>query len=205
MPPNQTERPTRGRPRKAGAEERILEAALEEYGERGWAGFTMDAVARRAGVGKSTVYLRWSNKDDLLTEAVTRRSNDIEAVDTGTLRGDLEALADNLFRFYLDPGGWATLRITVDAAGSPEPLGRFTEVVVEQHRIATDTLVRRAIGRGEAPADFPATTMIECLYGAITMQTLGLTGEGRRLSDEEIDERVRPVVTFVLAGAGLLP
>src|SRR5436189_212407 len=55
-----SEEPTRrgrGRPRSPGAEEKILHAALEEYTEHGWAGFTMDGVARRAGFGKSTLYL----------------------------------------------------------------------------------------------------------------------------------------------------
>src|SRR5262245_3701852 len=92
----------RGRPRTPGAEKRITDAALEEYGEHGWAGFTMDGVARRAGVGKSTVYLRWQDKDSLLTDAVGTESGWLGAVDTGSLRGDLEALATNLFEHFRD-------------------------------------------------------------------------------------------------------
>src|SRR3954451_13068508 len=103
MTPGEEPRRGRGRPRTPGAEDKILTAALEEYGERGWAGFTMDAVARRAGVGKSTVYLRWRDKDSLLTDAVGTHSIGIEDVDTGSFRGDLEQLAGNLFRHYLDP------------------------------------------------------------------------------------------------------
>ena len=199
---SRTPRPRRGRPRKEGAEEQILEAALEEYAEHGWAGFTMDAVARRAGVGKSTVYLRWRDKDSLLTAAVTARSGYIEAVDTGAFRTDLEALAGNLFRFFLDPVGWASLRISVDAAGSPSPLGRFSEAVTGQHWQAAATIVQRAIERRQAPADVPGQTLVECLYGAITMQALSLSGDDRSLNDDQIRERVRPVVDFVLAGAG---
>lgn len=192
---------TRGRPRTPGAEDRVFDAALEEYGERGWAGFTMDAVARRAGVGKSTVYLRWRDKDSLLTDAVAARSGTIEAVDTGSFRGDLEALAANLFRYYLDPPGWATLRMLVDAAGAPEPLGRFTDTVTEQHRDAAAGIVCRAVERGEASPDIPVMPLVECLYGAVTVQTLGLAGVGRELDDAAIEERVRTLVAFVLAGA----
>lgn len=199
---SRTPRPRRGRPRKEGAEEQILEAALEEYAEHGWAGFTMDAVARRAGVGKSTVYLRWRDKDSLLTAAVTARSGYIEAVDTGTFRTDLEALAGNLFRFFLDPVGWASLRISVDAAGSPSPLGRFSEAVTGQHWQAAATIVQRAVERGQAPPGLPGQTLVECLYGAVTMQALALSGADRNLSDDQIMERVRPVVDFVLACAG---
>src|SRR4051794_41814148 len=73
----------RGRPRTPGADKRIIDAALEEYGEHGWSGFTMDGVARRAGVGKSTVYLRWQDKDSLLSEAVSTRSGELGGGGTG--------------------------------------------------------------------------------------------------------------------------
>lgn len=197
-----TPKPRRGRPRKEGVGEQILEAALEEYAEHGWAGFTMDAVARRAGVGKSTVYLRWRDKDSLLTAAVSARSGFIEAVDTGSFRTDLEALAANLFRFYIDPAGWASLRILIDAAGSPSALGQFSEAVIGQHSQAAATIVERAIERLQAPPDVPRQTLAQCLYGAVTMQALTLSGDDRNLSDDQIMERVCPVVAFVLAGVG---
>lgn len=200
--PEPAARKTRGRPRKADAEERIFGAALEEYGERGWAGFTMDAVARRAGVGKSTVYLRWQDKDSLLTAAVGDRSGVIEDVDTGSFRGDLEGLASNLFRYLLDPVGWATLRISVDAAGSPEPLGRFTDAVTELHHRGASVIFARAAARGDLAPEVPQQALVDCLYGAVLMQTLGLSGERRRLSDEDVAERVRVLVDFVLCGAG---
>jgi AcrR family transcriptional regulator len=199
--PDPQVRRTRGRPRTPGAEERILDAALEEYGERGWSGFTMDAVARRAGCGKSTVYLRWKDKDSLLTDAVRMRTLGIDDVDTGSFRGDLEALAANLFHHYLDPAGWATLRITVDSAGSSTPLGEFAEVVRDLHKEGLDAIAQRAIARGEVLEDFPQAALVECIYGAVTIQTLTLTGASRHLTDEEIGERARTLVDFVLHGA----
>jgi AcrR family transcriptional regulator len=198
--PEQAEpvRRPRGRPRNPGAEARILDAALEEYGERGWAGFTMDAVARRAGVGKSTVYLRWQDKDSLLIDAVDARSGGIEDVDTGSFRGDLIELSANLFRHYLDPAGWATLRLAVDAAASPSALGTFSARVADQHTAAVLAIVGRAVDRGEAPADLPAASLIYCLYGAVTMQTLTLAGRDRQLPDDEIQQRVTDLVDFLL-------
>lgn len=196
-------RRTRGRPRQEGAEERIFEAALEEYGARGWSGFTMDAVARRAGVGKSTIYLRWQDKSSLLTDAVRARSGTIATVDTGTFRGDLERLAGNLYRYYLDPAGWATLRMTVDAAGASEPLGGFTDAVADLHRSVGQRIIDRAVERGDAPAEFPASPFIACLYGGVTIRVLTLSGEGRKPTEEDIDAWVARLVTFVLAGAGI--
>ena len=58
-----TDRPaTRGRPADPDIEQRVLAAALTVYGEVGWAGFTLDRVARRAPVGKAALYRRWPSK-----------------------------------------------------------------------------------------------------------------------------------------------
>ena len=47
----------------------MVAAALAVYAEAGWSGFSFDAVARRAGVGKAPLYLRWASKEDLLLAA----------------------------------------------------------------------------------------------------------------------------------------
>ena len=78
----------RGRPRDPQLEERALEATLAVFGERGWVGLTIDEVAARALVGKSSIYLRWKDKETLLAAALrdiqrrstasrSRRSSDI--------------------------------------------------------------------------------------------------------------------------------
>ncbi|MDF1604974.1 TetR/AcrR family transcriptional regulator [Nocardioides sp. YIM 152315] len=190
----------RGRPRIPGAENMILAAALAEYGEHGWAGFTMDAVARRAGVGKSTVYLRWSDKDALLTEAVTDRGMELTAVDTGTLEGDLTQLATNLLRHFHGPSGWATLRVTFDTASAPERLGNFAEAVSEVHGRQVEQICRRAIERGEMVDDFPVGVVTEAIYGAAMVNALSERLEGRHDSDADLETRARYVAAAVLRG-----
>jgi AcrR family transcriptional regulator len=193
-------RRSRGRPRTPGAEQRIIDAALEEYGEHGWAGFTMDGVARRAGVGKSTVYLRWQDKDALLTDAVSTASGDLGAVDTGSLRGDLHALAINLFRHYRDPAGWAALRVVVDTAGSPQRLGGFVEAVTDVQAGFMGQIVARAVERGELSDDHHGPVIGQCVYGSVLAQNLTLRLDGRSLDDGEIDERASALVSLVLEG-----
>ena len=195
-------RPTtrRGRPRTPGAEDRLFQAALQEYGERGWSGFTMDAVARRAGVGKSTIYLRWRDKDALLADAVEARRPNAEPTDTGSLRGDLELLSVNLFHFYLEPEGWATLRVAVDAASYPEPLGRFADVVADVHREAMAVVTARAATRGEGASEADFTQLSLALHGAITVQVLNLRSQHRPVADEEIAGRATALVSFLLRG-----
>jgi AcrR family transcriptional regulator len=190
----------RGRPRSPGAEQRIIDAALEEYGQQGWSGFTMDGVARRAGVGKSTVYLRWQDKDSLLTAAVHSSSHALGMVDTGSMRGDLEELAANMMRHFREPAGWATLRITIDTAGATQRLGTFAEEVTDQFREFADRIVRRAIERGEVPADLDSRLIADCVYGPVVIQSLAARLERRTLEDPEVEERVAEIVDVVLHG-----
>jgi AcrR family transcriptional regulator len=76
-----------GRPRDPDVDRRVADAAIALFGEAGWAGFSVEAVAKRACVGKASIYLRWPTKDALLVEALRRRVGTIAEVDTGSLRG----------------------------------------------------------------------------------------------------------------------
>ena len=60
----------RGRPRREGADEEILNVALEMLREKGYRDLTVDAVAERAGVAKTTVYRRWPSKGALIAAAL---------------------------------------------------------------------------------------------------------------------------------------
>lgn len=94
---------TSARPRVEGEREgQILDATLDLLMHVGYDRLTMDAVAARARASKATLYRRWSAKHSLVVDALMRskRSPDIEDVDTGTLRGDLLAT-------YCGPGGFA--------------------------------------------------------------------------------------------------
>ena len=176
-----------------------MDAALVEYAEHGRAGFTLNGSARRAGVGKSSIYRRWSDKDALLASAISARSEDLEDVDTGALRTDLETLAGNLLRYWLDPVGWVTIRIAVDAVGGDQPAAPHFEEVSQSHRRAANRIVERAVERGELPADVTVALVVQAIYGILLMQVLTQRGPGTVLSDAEVAEQVGPVVDFVLA------
>lgn len=197
--PEPVRRP-RGRPRAPGVEDKILHAALDEYTEHGWAGFTMDAVARRAGVGKSTIYLRWHDKDALLSEAVRIRAETMDAGDTGSLEGDLTALATSVFDTSTSPEGWANFRVVMDAASATERLGHFTEEVGTIHRDLITTIVERAVARGETPRPADPTMITDLIYGAAVFFALGRRLEHREPTPEETRARVGEVVSVVLDG-----
>ena len=63
----------RGRPRRAGVEEAALSAAVELIAERGYAGTTIDGIAQRCGLAKTTLYRRWSSKAELAVAALAAR------------------------------------------------------------------------------------------------------------------------------------
>ena len=102
---------TPGRPRDPEVDRRIAQAALDLFAEAGWAGFAMEAVARRAGVGKASLYLRWNTKEALLANAVTWRLAWVADVDTGTLHGDLVELATQILDIYVGDTGRVALRL----------------------------------------------------------------------------------------------
>src|SRR2546421_3031759 len=72
----------------------VLAATLDDLVEHGYAQLSLDGVARRAGVHKTTVYRRWGSKEALVLELMRERAaQEVPIPDTGTLRGDLVELA----------------------------------------------------------------------------------------------------------------
>jgi len=185
-----------GRPRNPLTEQRLLDAAIDEYLERGAAGFTMDGVARRAGVGKSTVYLRWPDRDQLLIESVLARSGRIEDVDTGSLHGDMVQLTSNLLRFLLDPVGYATFRIAVDAVANTA-YRQVSEELARRHKAAADRVFERAQARGELGEHAQIGPLVECLYGTVVMKVLAHGFDNSLMTDEAVEASSRTIVDML--------
>lgn len=82
-----------GRPRDVHLDRELISAAQHLLAEVGYDKLSMEAVAARTGSGKTTVYRRWKTKADLVVDAIRALEWAAEAPDTGSLRGDLIALA----------------------------------------------------------------------------------------------------------------
>src|ERR1700761_1847970 len=76
--------------------DRVLTSAFELLGESGVGGFSVDEVARRSGVAKTTIYRHWPTREALVIDACSRISDEQEVPDTGTLEGDLAAILTNI-------------------------------------------------------------------------------------------------------------
>lgn len=197
-----TRTPIRGRPRDPEVSRRILAAALTEYSRYGWSAFTMDGVAREAGVGKAALYRRWSGKEELLLEALEMQAGEVPLVEvTGNLRADLATLSVSLLRHFLDPVGWATLRAAVDSAADDPPLSDFHGRIVVAHRQAAAVLFDGYVESGELSRCIGSDVMAEQLFGAVLMHVLALTPDRRQDARDNAAGHVDPIVRLFLAGA----
>jgi AcrR family transcriptional regulator len=78
-----------GRPRSTAAHKAILNATLELFADEGFDAMSIEAIAARAGVGKTTIYRRWDSKEDLMLDAARSLRAEFPLVDTGNLRDDM--------------------------------------------------------------------------------------------------------------------
>ena len=172
-----------------------LEATIEVLTESGYAALTLDAVARRAGVHKTTLYRRWRTREALVLDAMLALAGErIPITDTGSLRSDLTALATAAAATAGTPQGQAVVRAVV-AAGAHDPALADASHRFWTERLALDgEIVERAIARGEVPAGTDPRTVIEAVLGPIYF---------RLLVTAEPPERafIERVVAMVAAGA----
>jgi len=185
----------RGRPRSAEADRAILNAAVDLLAERGLAAMSIEEVAARAGVGKATIYRRWSSKGLLALDAfVTSFQEQQPLPDTGTLRGDLIAALTAWVRAVTGTSMGAMLTgLIAEAQHDPSLRAAWRERVLEplrsQHRIMLD----RAIARGEIPATVDQEAVLDLFFGAaqhrLLLDHLPLT-----------DDFIRQVVDVILNG-----
>ncbi|MEV6911339.1 TetR/AcrR family transcriptional regulator [Amycolatopsis sp. NPDC051071] len=140
----------RGRPREEGIDDAVREAVRALLAETGYQRCTIDAVAARAGVGKAAVYRRWRSKAELVFAAVIH-SVDLEPPeDTGTLRGDVEAVLGAI-ESSLDgvEVKSALPSLLADIRSDPALETRFAELFLGRELGYLVEMLDRAVARGE--------------------------------------------------------
>lgn len=188
--------PKRVTTRRRGAElERaILDAAVAELTENGYAGLTMDAVARRAGTNKNAVYRRWPHRAALGVAAYRRLAvARLEAPDTGTLRGDVLALLRRVNQDVGSPRG-EILRDLLAGVGQADLLAELRQDL--DGGGVWLALLERAAARGEVR---PAALTARVATVAITLLrneyvTRGLAPVADDVLVEIVDEVYLPLV-----------
>jgi AcrR family transcriptional regulator len=170
---------------------------MDLFGDAGWAGFAMEAVARRAGVGKASLYLRWNSKEALLTDALTMSLARISDVDTGTLHGDLVQLATQVLDLYAGSASRAALRLMLEAGTIPGIAEPYQATRQAQIR-AAHGIIRRGIDRGELPSTASVTMLLDTLIGGAMMHALTTPPAKRALLATQTADHAQRLVNFLL-------
>ncbi len=156
-----------GRPRSEAARQAVLAAALGLAAEQGPRGLRMEAIARRAGVSKDTLYRWWPSRADVLLEALADWSEDtIPVPDTGSLAADLRAFL-RATAAAADPATQRLLRAVAAEAAADAGFGALVrDTFLARRRTALTHLLDRAAGRGEITAG-QAAIAVDLVYGSL--------------------------------------
>jgi AcrR family transcriptional regulator len=160
-----------GRPRSETARAAILDAAVAELQEKGFAATTVDAIAARAGVGKQTIYRWWSSKADVVLEGVMRLAAErIPMPDQGSLHADLLSFLGATFR----QRGQRPVLVGMMAQAVLDPVfgEKFREQFLFARRAALRSLLERAVVRGEIAPGADLELLIDVVYGVLWYRLL---------------------------------
>lgn len=163
---------TIGRPRSKQADEVILTAALDLLATVGFDRMAMEGVAERAGVGKATLYLRWSSKEELVVAVVERFVSEITLPDTGTIEGDLLHLMHEAVRVYRGRPGDVMPGLVSALAYSPRLADALKDVFLKPRRAALRTVLERGVERGELRKDLDYELALDFLGGPLFYRLL---------------------------------
>jgi AcrR family transcriptional regulator len=187
--------PKRGRPRSEQADRAILQAATELLAERGLAGMSIEEVASRAGVGKTTIYRRWTSRGTLALDAFLAEFQAQQPLpDTGTLHDDLLGALRNWIRSVTATSAGPILAsLVAEAQRDPVLAASWRERVVERLRDQHKVMLDRAVARGEIPAETDYDVALDLMFGAAYHRLL----HGHQ---PLTDQFARQVIRYLVAG-----
>jgi AcrR family transcriptional regulator len=165
----------------------VLAATFELLSETGLAGVSVDAVAERSGVAKTTIYRHWSSRAALLLDACAKMNIPREAPDTGSLRGDVTVLMHDIAGRLQTARFSATLPSVIDAAERDPDIAKVHAELNAGLVSAFREVIERGQRKGEVPRGREAAAVIASLLGPLFYR--------RWFSREPLDERfVRGVI-----------
>jgi AcrR family transcriptional regulator len=179
--PQTTTPPAAGRRRTRGPSKLVraaaISATLAELAEGGYSALSLEKVARRAGVNKTTLYRRWGTREELVLDAMLERAGEqISVPDTGSLRRDLLELAGTAAATAASPEVAAMARAVAATAPHDSRLAAANRRFWAERLALDAVIVERAIERGEVASGTDPRRVIEAVLGPIHLRLL-LTGE----------------------------
>lgn len=189
-------------PRARRTEQAILEATAELIRDVGPAAVTIELVAERSEVARSTIYRRWSDLDELLLDACAPITRFTPEPLTGDLGGDLRALARSYARELNDVVFREVLTFTMDAGLRSRPFRSRLRAITRQRERRGIAIVRGAVGRGELPDTVdPGAVVVATLAPLFQLRI----AKHRALTDADADAAVERAVADAVAASALAP
>lgn len=146
----------------------VLQAALDTLGDEGYAGVTMDSVAARAGVHKTTVYRRWPDKEALLTDAVLHATiTPFSLPDTGNIDADVLTAAQARADWLTGPFGRPLVAMIGAGGAQAAGVSLAIERIFSERRAATQARLDEAARADQLPAGVDADAFLRTLLAPI--------------------------------------
>ena len=194
-----------GRPRSAQAHKAIIEATLELLAEEGFQGLSIEAVAAKAGVGKTTIYRRWSSKEELVMDAIRQVQIDIPMTDTGNFRNDLAVLLKTAYHGFMTYPypflGKLLPKFIGEYQTNPEIFqDSITQLIIPRLQRFIH-MVEQAQARGEISRDIDPALVLELISGSLMIH-LVFTRSRLPSSTSVVDAWVERMVDAIMNGIG---
>jgi len=150
----------------------VLEAAIAIAGESGYEGMTIEAVARRSGIHKTTIYRRWGSVDSVLYDAITERARDTVALSaTGNSRRDLVAMGKAVAANLADPVARA-MAAAVLSRTDDDDLKRLSDRFWSERLDAASRIVSDGLADGQVAPGRDPRVVVEQIVGAIWFRVM---------------------------------
>lgn len=192
-----------GRPRSEKSQEAILNAVDALLKEKGGGGLSIEAIAKRAKVGKPTLYRWWPTLADIVLEAALRRA------DTSIPVPSAESLRDMVRKFLwqsmtaiVDGGGGVYLRYLMAHAQHDDAFrARFREHFVANRREVLRSILQKGMERGQIGSNHDLELLVDLVFGAMWYRLLA----GHAPLDQSFAEDLTEVVMGLLIGPDQKP
>lgn len=127
---------------------------------------SIEAIANRAGVGKTTIYRRYSNKEELVTDAIESIRQDVVIPNTGNLWKDIDELIENAAQITLSPLGRQTVAMIISSATSNSQFARlYWTKYLQPRREAFAVVIKRAKTKNEVRLDLDSGLLFDSMSG----------------------------------------
>jgi len=160
------------RPRSESARQKVLDAALEVIAEGGVSGFTVDAVAKRSGVAKTTIYRHFDSGNRLLLEAIDTVIEPFPTPNTGSLRSDLIELYASFLPTMEDPSTFRMMLGLLSRSAADESFRKVKAEFMEERHRPLKTCLELAKARGELPLDLDLDFALDIIEGPFASKRL---------------------------------